>query len=117
MTVQEDLMMVSERLSNTLETLTPGTEEFNTVFNQYVKVDSMLIDMENSNLENDRRDRELEENRKDRNVKIAVDIGKTMGTMIFYAGMAFIMFYWEEDNTFTGLKKHWASKFVPNKMF
>lgn len=117
MTVQEDLLTVAERLSDKLGELTPGTDDYTTVFNQLIKVDEKLIDMEKTNMEHVRREREMEENRKDRNFKAAVDIGKTVGTLGFYAGMALIMFYWEEEHTFTGAMKSWASKFVPNKMF
>lgn len=117
MTVQEDLLEVSGVLSEALGNLTPGTEEYTTVFNQLIKVDEKLIEMEKANIENVRREREMEEARKDRNIKLGVDIGKTVGTMAFYAGMAFVMFYWEEEKSFTGTMRNWASKFVPNKMF
>lgn len=117
MTVQEDLMMVSEVLSNKLSTLEPGGDEFTNVFNQLVKVDSMLIDMAKTDMENDKKERELEAARKNRNIGLISDWGKLGAYILFYGGMAFVMFHWEEDNTFTGAMKKWADKLVPNKQF
>lgn len=117
MTVQDDLLLHAERLSSKLETLEPGSEEYTTVFNQLTKIDELLFGMEKAYMEHSRKENELAEAKRDRQTKATIDISTTIAKMLFYGGITFVLMYWEEDNTCTGVFKTWASKLAPSKLF
>ena len=94
-----------------------GTEEYEKSFKRLTVLRKELSDLEKSEAENERRNRELADSKKDRIVKNTLEGIKIVGTGIIMPCIGYVVVTaFEKDDTFTSSLKRVIDCFVPRRM-
>ena len=99
------------------EGLEIGSDAYDKVSNQLTGLRKELADLEKTEAENDRRNREMAENKKDRRVKNTLEGVKIIGGGIIMPCIGYVVVTaFEKDDSFTSALKKVVDCFIPKKL-
>lgn len=114
---KELLMKQIEREQTYCDNQDIGTKEYDDSFDRLVTLRKELADLEKTEAENDRRNRELAESKKDHFAKNAIEVAKFVGTGIVMPCIGFVVITaFEKDDSFTTSLKRTLDAFIPKRM-
>ena len=94
-----------------------GTKEYAESFSRLSSLRKELADLEKTEAENERRNRELADAKKDRRVKNTLEGIKIIGGGIIMPAIGYVVVTaFEKDDSFTSSLKRVVDCFVPNKL-
>ena len=110
------LMKLIERETEYCEGYDVGTEEYNSSFKRLLDLKKELETLEKSEVEHERKEREMKELKKDRITKNGIEIVKVGGSiMLPIIGLVAITAF-EREDTFTTSLKGFVNCFIPKKL-
>lgn len=99
------------------DSLEVGSEAYDKSCNRLTGLRKELADLEKTEAENDRRNREMAENKKDRRVKNTLEGVKIIGGGIIMPCIGYVVVTaFEKDDSFTSALKKVVDCFIPKKM-
>ena len=114
---KELLMKQIERERKYCDQYEVGTDEYVASFNRLSSLRKELAELEKTEAENERRNRELADAKKDRRVKNTLEGIKIIGGGIIMPCIGYVVVTaFEKDDSFTSSLKRVVDCFVPNKL-
>lgn len=114
---KEFLMKQLEREQRYCDTHDVGTDEYEKSFKRLVTLREELMDVEKFEADNERKNRELVENKKDHKTKNVIEVVKVVGTGMIMPCIGFVVVTaFEKNDSFTSSLKRVVESFVPKKV-
>ena len=95
-----------------------GTKEYNESLNRLNTLLDKLTEIEKFESEIERKDRQVDDERKNRKVDKFIDVTKfSIGGIVVPVVMTLVILKWEETGSITTAMRTWITNNVPKKMF
>jgi hypothetical protein len=105
-----------ERESSYLKDQEVGTDEYNSSMDRLSTLEDKLADLEQSESDAARKDKQMAEDRKDRLIKNSIEGAKTVGSFVLpIIGLVAITAF-EKGDTFTTSLRGFVNCFIPKKL-